>query len=58
MRTPKQIAEDIFSGDLKAKQEIEKMFGKKFDEMTIEERRMGVACLSAFESQWNKNGVI
>jgi len=54
MRTPKQIAIDIFNGDIKAKQELEKMLGKNFDDMTQEERRIGVICLSAFESQWNK----
>ena len=54
MRKPKQIAKDIFNGDTKAKTELEKMLGKNFKEMTIEERRLGVACLSAFEEQWNK----
>lgn len=54
MRTPEEIARDIFNGDIKAKQELEKMMGKSFDKMTIEERRLGVACLSAFENQWNK----
>lgn len=54
MRTPKQIAIDITKGDIRAKQELEKMLGKSFEQMTIEERRMGVICLSAFENQWNK----
>lgn len=54
MRTPEQIAKDIFNGDVKAKAELEKMMGKKFEDMTIEERRLGVAALSAFEKQWNK----
>lgn len=49
MRTPKQIAIDITKGDLKAKQELEKMLDKQFEDMTIEERRFGVSCLSAFE---------
>jgi phosphoribosylformylglycinamidine (FGAM) synthase PurS component len=53
MRTPKQIAIDITKGDKKAKQELEKMMGKSFEEMTIEEMRLGVTCLSAFEKQWN-----
>ena len=53
MRTPKQIAKDIFSGDSRAKAELEKMLGKSFCQMTIEERRLGVACLSASEKQWN-----
>jgi len=54
MRTPEQIAKDIFNGDTKANSELEKMFGKSFDEMTIAERRLGVTCLSAFETQWNE----
>ena len=54
MRTPEQIAKDIFNGDIKAKAELEKIYGKTFDTITIEERRMGVICLSAFEGQWNK----
>lgn len=54
MRTPEQIAKDIFNNkDNKAKAELEKMMGKKFDDMTITERRLGVASLSAFENQWN-----
>lgn len=54
MRKPKQIAIDIINGDLKAKEELEKMMGKKFDKMSIEERKLGVTCLSAFEGHWNK----
>mgnify|MGYP003588007569 CR=1 FL=1 len=54
MRTPKEIAVDIHNGDTKAKAELEKMMGKNFNDMTIEERRLGVVCLSAFEEQWNK----
>lgn len=55
MRTPKQIAEDIFYGrDEKALKELEKMMGCSFDEMTIKQRRLGVAVLSATEGCWNK----
>lgn len=55
MRTPKQIAIDITTNkDTKAKKELEKMMGKKFNDMTQEERRLGVTCLSAFENQWSK----
>lgn len=55
MRTPKQIAEDIYyNRDNKAKLELEKMFGCKFDEMTVKQRRLGVAVLSATENYWNK----
>ena len=53
MRTPEQIARDIFNGDLKAKAELEKMMGKEFNLMTIEEKRLGVTFLSGFEDQWN-----
>lgn len=54
-RTPKQIAEDIFyNRDDKAKKELEKMMGCKFDDMTIEQRRIGCAALSAFDGVWNK----
>lgn len=55
MKTPKQIATDIFNGDLEAKTELEKMLGKSFDEMTKEERVFGVTFLSAFESGWRAN---
>ena len=54
MRTPKQIAVDISQGDKKAMREIEKMFGKKFVEMTKSERMLGVVNLSAFDGQWDK----
>lgn len=55
MRTPKRIAEDIFyNRDSKAKAELEKMMGCKFEEMTVEQRRLGVAVLSATENYWNK----
>lgn len=55
MRTPEQIAKDITCGDKKAKAELEKMMGKRLNDMTVEERRLGVAVLSAFESEWNKS---
>lgn len=54
MRAPKQIAQDILNGDMKAKTELEKMYGMPFKDMTIEQRRLGVTLLSAFENQWNK----
>ena len=53
-RSPKQIAIDIYNGDKKAESELEKMLGKEFKDMTISERRFGVAMLSAFEEIWNK----
>lgn len=54
MRSPKQIALDIMNGDSKAKRELEKMMGISFDDMTVEQRRLGVAVLSATEDYWNK----
>lgn len=55
-RTPKQIAEDIFyNRDDKAKEELEKMIGCKFEDMTVEQRRLGCTTLSAFDGIWNKN---
>lgn len=55
MRTPKQIAEDIFyNRDNKAKEELEKMMGCKFEDMTPEQRRLGCAALSAFDGVWNR----
>lgn len=53
MRSPKEIAVDILSGDNKAKAELEKMMGVSFEDMTVEQRRLGVAVLSATESYWN-----
>ena len=55
MRSPEQIARKIFEGkDKQAKKELEKMFGCRFEEMTVKERRLGVAALSAFDGIWNK----
>lgn len=54
MRSPKQIAIDIMNGDKKAKVELEKMMGCKFEEMTTEQRSLGVAVLSGTENYWNK----
>jgi hypothetical protein len=54
MRTPKEIATDIFNGDIEAKNEVEAMFGKSFENMTHTERRIAVSCISAFDGQWQK----
>jgi|GEM_PF-4237798 len=54
MRSSKQIAIDIVNGDLKAKEELEKMMGCKFESMSIEQRRLGVAVLAGTEAYWNK----
>ncbi len=53
-RSPKEIAINIYNGDKKAESELEKMLGKKFKDMTIEERRLGATFLSAFDGLWNK----
>jgi hypothetical protein len=53
-RSPKEIAIDIYNGDKIAELELEKMLGKKFKGMAIEERRLGVTFLSAFDGAWNK----
>lgn len=55
MRNPKEIAMGIaFNKDIQAKKELEKMIGKPFEKMTIEERRIGVTVLSAYDGIWNK----
>lgn len=50
MRSPKEIAEAIMKGDKRARAELEKMMGCKFEDMTVEQRRLGVAVLSGFEA--------
>ena len=53
-RSVKQVAFDLFKGNKKMKDEIEKMFGKKFENMTQEERKVGATVLAAFENYiWN-----
>lgn len=54
MRRPKQIAVDIMNEDTEAKSQLQKMMGKSFEEMSIEERRLGITCLSSFDGQWQK----
>ena len=52
MRTPEQIARDIYNGkDKKAILELEKMFGCRFEDITVAQRRLGVTMLSAFEDK-------
>lgn len=54
MRTPEQIAIDISNGKDRASiKELEKMFGCRFCEMTVTQRRLGVAALSAKEEMLN-----
>lgn len=40
--------------DGKERKEAEKMFGKKFEDMTQEERRLAAIMLAAFDGIWNK----
>lgn len=53
-RSPKEIAIDIFNGSKADKKELEKMFGCAFEEMTIDQRRLGVTLLSAKEELLKK----
>lgn len=48
----KEIAMAICGGDFQAKQELEKMMGRPMEDMTEEEKIIGLALISAFESQW------
>lgn len=36
------------------RKESEKMMGKKFEDMSVEERRLSAAVLAAFDGVWNK----
>jgi len=49
--TPKQVAYKMLKENSKERQEAEKMFGKKFFEMTIAERRIAATCIAAFYDQ-------
>ena len=53
-RSPKEIAVDIFNGAKAEMEELEKMFGLPFEKMTVEQRRLGVALLSAKEELLQK----
>ena len=53
----KELAMDIIKMNkrgLLAKVELEKMFGCKLEEMTDNQKTLGLAMLITFESQWNK----
>ena len=52
MRSTKQIAMDIFNGDSHTLKELEKMIGKSLNEMTDEEKSLGLSILSAFDGKW------
>lgn len=53
----KELAMDIVKMNKRgilARVELEKMFGCKLNEMTDNQKKLGLACLIQFESQWNK----
>lgn len=52
----KKLAMDIVKRNKRvilAKIELEKMMGCKLSDMTEAQKTLGLACLSAFENQWN-----
>lgn len=52
----KKLAMDIIEKNergILAKAELEKMMGCKLEDMTDEQKTVGLACLIAFESRWN-----
>lgn len=52
----KELAMDIVKENKRgilAKVELEKMMGCKLVDMTDEQKKLGLACLLAFENQWN-----
>ena len=53
----KELAMDIIKMNKRgalAKSELEKMMGCKLDDMTDNQKTLGLAMLVSFESQWNK----
>lgn len=53
----KVLAMDIVKGNRRgilAKVELEKMMGCKLADMTDKQKALGLACLLAFENQWNR----
>lgn len=54
MNTAKQIAMGICAGDESAQKELEKMFGCELENMTDEQKKLGLACLAAFDGHWNQ----
>ena len=53
----KELATDIIKMNKRgvlAKAELEKMMGCKFEDMTDNQKTIGLAMLVSFESQWNK----
>lgn len=52
MKNCKEMAMGICNGDFEARKELEKMMGCKLNEMTDEQKKLGLAMLCAFEKQW------
>ena len=53
----KELAMDIIKMNKRgvlAKSELEKMMGCKLEDMTDNQKTLGLAMLVSFESQWNK----
>ena len=53
----KELAMDIIKMNnrgILAKAELEKMMGRKLEDMTDNQKTLGLAMLVSFESQWNK----
>ena len=53
----KELAMDIIKMNKRgvlAKSELEKMMGCKLEDMTDDQKTLGLAMLVSFESQWNK----
>lgn len=53
----KELARDIVKLNKRgvlARAELKKMFGCKLDDLTDEQKKLGLALLICFESQWNK----
>lgn len=51
--TSKEMAMKMMKNGNERK-EAEKMFGKKFEDMSQEQRRLAAAMLAAFDGIWNK----
>lgn len=55
--TAKEMAIAICNGDIKARNELEKMMGCKLENMADKQKLIGLTVLCVFEKQWrNKNG--
>ena len=55
----KELAMDIIKMNKRgtlAKSELEKMMGCKLEDMTDNQKTIGLAMLVSFESQWNRKG--